>query len=74
MAEGGHLVEAPEQPQIVYVPTNIPFPTKLDFKGNIVVNWKRFKRVLDNYEIASGISSKDSKTRVDTFLTCVGLP
>ncbi|XP_033731751.1 uncharacterized protein K02A2.6-like [Pecten maximus] len=59
-------------PQIIHVPTNIPFPPKLDLKGNICTNWKRFKRVWDNYEVASGLSNKENSMRTATFLTCIG--
>lgn len=38
-------------PQKVYVPTNIPFPAKLDLHGNIATNWRHFKRVWENYKI-----------------------
>ena len=40
--------------------------------GNIAPNWKKFKQKYTNYEIATGISSKDSSTRVATLLTVVG--
>jgi hypothetical protein len=49
------------QPQIVHVPMNIPFPSKLDMKGNVATNWKRFKRVWENYEIASGLKTKENE-------------
>ena len=64
--------ENPAQPQIIHVPTNIPFPTKLDMKGNISANWKKFKRVLENYEIASGLKTKENEIKTATFLTCIG--
>ncbi|CAC5379319.1 unnamed protein product [Mytilus coruscus] len=51
---------------------NIPFPGKLDLDGNISTNWKKFKRTWDNYEIASGLSTKDAKLRTATLLTCIG--
>ena len=51
---------------------NIPFPSKLDMKGNVATNWKRFKRVWENYEIASGLKTKENEIRTATFLTCVG--
>ena len=40
--------------------------------GNISANWKKFKQKYTNYEIATGISSKDSATRVATLLTVIG--
>ena len=54
------------------IPSLIPFPTKLDLDGNIATNWKRFKRSWTNYEIASGLISKDKRLRTATFLTCIG--
>ena len=38
---------------------------------NISANWKKFKQKYVNYEIATGISSKDSATRVATLLTVI---
>ena len=32
---------------------NVLFPSKLETKGNMASNWKRFRRVWSNYEIAS---------------------
>ncbi|CAG2219480.1 unnamed protein product [Mytilus edulis] len=52
--------------------TNLPFPQKLDFRGNIATNWKRFKRMWTNYEIATGLEKQEGKTRTATFLTCIG--
>ena len=54
------------------IPTNLPFPQKLDFRGNIATNWKRFKRMWSNYEVATGLVTKDNATRTATFLTCIG--
>jgi hypothetical protein len=41
-------------------------------KGNVATNWKKFKRVWENYEIASGLKTKENEIRTATFLTCVG--
>lgn len=57
-------------PQKVYVPTNIPFPAKLDLRGNIATNWRHFKRVWENYEIASRLKERNGELRVATLLTC----
>lgn len=51
---------------------NIPFPSKLDMKGNVATNWKKFKRVWENYEIAAGLKTKENGIRTATFLTCIG--
>jgi hypothetical protein len=33
---------------------------------------KKFKRVRENYEIASGLKTKENEIRTATFLTCIG--
>lgn len=43
------------------------FPPKLDLKGNLSTNWRKFKRVRTNYEIASGLNLKEEAVRVATF-------
>ena len=51
----------------------LPPPEALDLSGgNISANWKKFKQKYTNYKIATGISSKDSATRVATLLTVIG--
>ena len=65
-AAGGAAV-----PQKVYVPTNIPFPAKLDIRGNLATNWRHFKRVWENYEISTGLKYKDDELHVATLLTCI---
>ena len=53
--------------------SHIPFPAKLELrKGNLAENWKKFKRVWVNYEIATGLSERDANLRVATLLTCMG--
>jgi hypothetical protein len=59
-------------PQVVYLPTNVPFPGRLDMKGNLATNWRKFKRVWTNYEIASNLSERDMGHRTATLLTCMG--
>ena len=54
------------------VPSLIPFPAKLEMDGNISDNWKQFCRSWNNYDIASGLSSKEDKLRTATLLTCIG--
>nr|XP_022296799.1 uncharacterized protein K02A2.6-like [Crassostrea virginica] len=50
---------------------NIPFPRALDMKGDLANNWKHFKTVWKNYEVATGLNTKDDKLRCATFLTCM---
>ncbi|XP_060076924.1 uncharacterized protein K02A2.6-like [Ylistrum balloti] len=66
-------MEPPAPQPVINLPAfNIPFPPKLDLKSNLTQSWKRFKRVWDNYEIATGLSTKDKSLRTATFLTCIG--
>ena len=51
----------------------LPPPEPLNLSGgNISANWKKFKQKYTNYEIATGISGKDSGTRVARLLTVIG--
>ena len=38
----------PAAPQ--FIQSTIPLPSKLDFKGNLTANWKKFKRLWTNYK------------------------
>ena len=51
---------------------NVPFPSKLETKGNLASNWKRFRRVWSNYEIASRLVKQPKEERTATLLTCLG--
>ena len=51
---------------------NVPFPSKLETKGNLASNWKRFRRVWSNYEIASRLVKQPKDERTATLLTCLG--
>lgn len=51
---------------------NIPFPRPLDMKDDLANNWKHFKSVRKNNEVATGLYEKDNKLRCATFLTCMG--
>jgi len=50
----------------------VPFPPKLEIRGNLANNWKRFKRVWCNYEIASRLIKQGNEERTVTLLTCFG--
>ncbi|XP_048745965.2 uncharacterized protein K02A2.6-like [Ostrea edulis] len=68
-----HEDNAATAPSIpVFVNPNIPIPGKLDLKGNLCTNWKKFKRIWSNYETASTLKEKDKEVRTATFLTCIG--
>ena len=55
-----------------FYPMTIPFPKPLDLKGDLAANWKAFKRIWENYEIATGLVNKEPGLRCATFLTCLG--
>ena len=51
----------------------LPPPEPLDLSsGNVSESWKKFRQKYTNYEIATGIHTKESATRVATFLTIIG--
>ena len=41
-------------------------------KGNLASNWKRFRRVWTNYEVASRLVKQSKEERTATLLTCLG--
>ena len=48
-------------------------PEELDLKSvNLNAEWKMFKQMWLNYEIASGLDQQDTKKRVATLLTIIG--
>lgn len=51
---------------------NIPVPQVLNLTGNLSLNWKKFKRRWDNYEIASKLKEQSKEVRTATLLTCIG--
>lgn len=57
----------------MYVFINIFFLVKLDFCGNIVMNWCYFKCVWENYEIVSGLKERNGELRVVILLICLGV-
>ena len=66
-------VEDKENTHEMAMQLGLPPPEPLNLSGgNISANWKKFKQKYTNYEIVTGISSKDSSTRVATLLTVIG--
>ena len=59
-------------PHVIIPRTNIPLPHKLELKGNLAENWKKFKQVWNNYEIASHLKNEADELRTATLLTCIG--
>ena len=50
----------------------LPSPEPLDQRGKKVSeNWKKFEQKYTNDEIATGINTKESTTRVATLLTVI---
>ena len=56
----------------MFLQSNIPVPGKLDLRGKLAVNWKKFRRIWENYEIATHLNKQDSSLRVATLLSCIG--
>ena len=51
----------------------LPCSETLDLRGgNVSQNWKKFKQKNTNYEIATGINTRESATRVAKLLTVIG--
>ena len=51
---------------------NVPFPSKLKTNRNMASNWKRFRQMWSNYEIASRLVKQPKEERTATLLTCLG--
>ena len=51
---------------------NVPFPAKLVTNANLALNWKRFKRSWENYEVASRIQQQSKEVRCATLKSCMG--
>ncbi|XP_048238378.1 uncharacterized protein LOC125372423 [Haliotis rufescens] len=67
MAEGNQAAL-----QVVHIPVNIPLPTRLDLKGDLSRNFKKFKRMWENYELASRTKTDSEECQSATLLTCIG--
>lgn len=50
----------------------IPVPEAMNMKGDTYNNWTFFRSQWENYEIATGLDSKEEKIRVATLLTVMG--
>ena len=67
--------EAVAQPNLVQIPINIPLPSKLELRGNLATNWKKFHRAWNNCEIAARLKDPENPAvnkslRTATLLTC----
>ena len=52
--------------------TNVPPPGRLELKGNLSENGKKWKQVWDAYETVTKLNEKESRFRSATFITCIG--
>ena len=69
--------EAVRQPNLVQIPINIRLPSKLELTGDLAMNWKKFHRAWNYYEIAARLKDPENPTvnkslRTATLLTCIG--
>ena len=53
-------------------PGNIPTPPKLEMRGNLSQNWKRWKMMWDSYEVLARIDPEDMRYRMAGFITYIG--
>ena len=50
----------------------VPLPAKLEMRGDMVSNWRRFDRMWRNYEIVTRLGEETDEFRTATLLTCIG--
>ena len=51
----------------------IPLLANLNVRGNLASNWKKFRRMWNNYEIGSWLQQESKELRTATLLTCIGV-
>ncbi|XP_064637858.1 uncharacterized protein K02A2.6-like [Lineus longissimus] len=69
-AQAENAVPANPAPPIIQ--SSVPLSHKLDVKGNLSQNWKRWKQVWNSYEIVTNLRVQSDEYRTATFVTCVG--
>ena len=70
-SDGEPTTGSQPQPAVpLFFQSTIPLPSKLEFKGNLAVNWKKFKSA--NYEVASRLNTQSRDLHTATLLTCIG--
>ena len=62
----------PQSTVPLFFQSTTPLLSKLDFKGKLAVNWKKFKRLWTNYEVTSRLNTQSGDLRTATLLTCIG--
>ena len=70
MGKDGEGSSTSQMPQVVHS-VLIPLPPKMDLTGNLAGNWKNFKCLWNNYEVASRLQTKSNELRTAIFLTCI---
>ncbi|XP_067667492.1 uncharacterized protein [Haliotis asinina] len=50
----------------------VPLPAKLELKGNPATNWRKFRRLWNNYVIVTRLNNEDNQFQTATLLTCIG--
>ena len=55
------------------VTSAIQLPPPLKMSGSLANNWKTFKAMWNNYEIAANLNDKSTEVRTATFLTSIGM-
>ena len=62
------------RPERKFLPQGIPFPAKLKINddSSLSLNWKRFIRGWNNYEVATGLKGESAEYRCAVFMTVVG--
>ena len=50
----------------------VPLPAKLEMRGDMSSNWRRFERMWRNYEIVTRLQEETAEFRTATLLTCIG--
>ena len=52
--------------------STLPVPAPTCMQGNLAENWKFFKQMWNNYEIASGLDTKTDEVRKATLQVVMG--
>ena len=50
----------------------VPLPAKLEMRGDMSSNWRRFDRMWRDYEIVTRLVEETAEFRTATILTCIG--
>ena len=73
--QDNHGEEAAEEDATVMavaVPSNFPIPAPVEYKGDVISNWKFFRMQWEDYEIATQLNTKSSQIRIATLRSIMG--